>query len=87
MSNQELTEKLHKPIFRNFKKPNVNSSFVGNFWSTDPADMQLISKFNRRVCFFLCVNNVFHKFAWLLSLKDKQGITISNAFQKKVRWV
>ena len=30
MSNQELTEELHKPVSRNFEKREVHSSFTDN---------------------------------------------------------
>ena len=43
--------------------------------------MQLISKFNKRFR-FLCVIDVFSKYAWVAPLKDKKGISIVNAFQK-----
>ena len=38
MSNQQLADKLHKPIIRKFKKRK------GNIWEVYLADMQLISK-------------------------------------------
>ena len=38
-SNKELTEELHKPIIRTFKKRKVHSSFIDNIWGTDLADM------------------------------------------------
>ena len=44
--------------------------------------MQLISKFNKEFRFLLCVIDVFSKYAWVASLKDKKGISIVNAFQK-----
>ena len=44
--------------------------------------MQLISKFNKGFRFLLCVIDIFSKYAWVVSLKDKKGITITNAFQK-----
>ena len=44
--------------------------------------MQLISKFNREFRFLLCFIDIFSKYAWIVSLKDKKGITITNAFQK-----
>ena len=43
--------------------------------------MQLISKFNRGTRFLLCVNDVSNKYAWVVPLKHKKGITIVNAFQ------
>ena len=44
--------------------------------------MQLISKFNKGFRFLLCVIDIFSKYAWVVPLKDKKGITIINAFQK-----
>ena len=48
----------------------------------DLADMQLISKFNEGFRFLLCVINIFSKYAWVVPLKDKKGISIVNDFQK-----
>ena len=31
--------------------------------------------------FLLCVIDIFSKYAWVTPLKDKKGITITNAFQ------
>ena len=45
--------------------------------------MQLISKFNKRSRFLLCVIDIYSKYAWVVPLKDKKGISIVNAFQKK----
>ena len=44
--------------------------------------MKLISKFNKGFRFLLCVINIYNKYAWVIPLKDKKGITITNAFQK-----
>ena len=44
--------------------------------------MQLISKFNKGFRFLLFVIDVFSKYAWVVSLKDKKGVSIVNAFQK-----
>ena len=52
MSNQELSEELHKLIIRSFKKRKVYSHFIDNIWSGDLADMQLIRKFNKRIRFY-----------------------------------
>ena len=42
--------------------------------------MQLISKFNEGICFFLCVIDIFSKCACVITFKD-EGITIANAVQ------
>ena len=53
--NEQLAEKLHKPIIRNFKERTVYSEFKDNIWGADLADMQLISKFNKGFRFlFVC---------------------------------
>ena len=44
--------------------------------------MQSISKFSKEFLFLLCVIDIFSKYAWVIPLKDKKGITITNAFQK-----
>ena len=44
--------------------------------------MQLISKFNKGFRFLLCVIDIFSKYAWVVPLKDKKSITITDAFQK-----
>ena len=51
--NQQLAEELHKPIIRKFKKRKVDSAFKDNIWDADLADMQLISKYNKKVRFLL----------------------------------
>ena len=49
MSDQQLAEELHKLIIRKFNKSKVKPSFIDNIWDADLADMQLMSKFNKRV--------------------------------------
>ena len=60
----------------------MNSSFRDNIWSEDLADVQLLCKFNKGFRFLLCVIDIFSKYAWVIPLKDKNGISIVNAFQK-----
>ena len=45
-------------------------------------DIQLISKFNKGFRFLLCVIDIYGKYAWVVPLKDKKGITIANTFQE-----
>ena len=44
--------------------------------------MELISKFNKGIHFLLCVIDIYSKYAWVIPLKDRKGITIAYAFQK-----
>ena len=70
--NEQLAEELHKPIIRNFKKRTVHSRFKYNIWGADLVDMQLISKFNKRFRFLLCVIDIFREYAWIVPFKDKK---------------
>ena len=83
--NEQLAEELHKPIIRKFKERKVYLTFKGNIWEDDLADMQLISKFNKGFRFLLCVIDIFSKYAWVVSMKDKKGVSIVNAFQKNLK--
>ena len=78
--NKQLVEELHKPIIRKFKKRKVYSAFKDNIWDVDLADMQLISKSDKGFRYLLCVIDI-SKYAWVVPLKDKKGISIANAFQ------
>ena len=41
----------------------------------------MISKFNKRLT-LLCVIDIYRKYAWVIPLNEKEGITIYNAFKK-----
>ena len=85
--NEQLAEELHKSIIRKFKKGKVYSAFKDNMCGADLANMQLISKFNKGFRFLLCVIDIFSKYAWVVPLKDKKGVSIVNAFQKNFKVV
>ena len=82
LQNERLSKKLQKTIFKKFKRRKVYSSFKDNICCADLADMQLISKFNKRIRFLLCVIDLFSKYAWVVPLKDKKGLTTIDAFQQ-----
>ena len=54
--NEKLAEELDIPIIRKSKKKKrkVYSAFKDNIWGADLADVQLISRFNKRFRFLLC---------------------------------
>ena len=45
-------------------------------------DMQFINNYNKVFLFLLCAIDIFSKYARFVPLKDKNGITITNVFQK-----
>ena len=51
-------------LYAKLEKRKVFSSLKDDIWSTDVADMQLISEFNEGFQFLLCVIDVYSKYAW-----------------------
>ena len=43
--------------------------------------MELINKYNKRIRYLLCVIDIISKYAWVVPLKDKKGVTTVNIFQ------
>ena len=74
--NYQLANELHKPIIRKFKKRKVYSSFRDNIWGVDLVDMQSLSKYNKEIKYLFCAIDLFSKYAWVVPLKNKRGITI-----------
>ena len=62
-------------------KRKVYSSFKDNIWGVDLGNIQLISRYNKRIRYLLCAIDLFSKYAFVVPLKDKKGTTITNAFQ------
>ena len=52
------------------------------FGGVDLVDTQSLSKYNKEIKYLLCAIDLFSKFALVVPLKDKIGISIVNAFQK-----
>ena len=77
-----MPNELHKPIIRKFKKREVYSSFRENVWDVYLADMQSLSKYNKWNKYLLCAIYLFSKYAWVVTLKEKKGTSVVNAFQK-----
>ena len=44
--------------------------------------MQSLRKYNKGIKYLLCAIDLFSKYAWVVPLKDKRGITIVNAFRE-----
>ena len=47
MTNYQLANELQRQIIKKFKRRKVYSSFRGNIWGNDLADMQPLSKHNK----------------------------------------
>ena len=77
-----LADERHKPIIRKFNKRKVYSQFKDKIWGVDLADMQSLSRKNKGIKYLL---DLYSKYAFVISLKDKKGISIVNAFNKLIK--
>ena len=84
-SSSILADELHKTIIRKFNKRKVYSQFKDNIWGVDLADMQSLSRKNKGIKYILCAIDLFSKYAFVIPLKDQEGISIVNAFNKIIK--
>ena len=80
-----LADELHKPVIKKFNKRKVFSQFKDNIWGVDLADMQSLSRKNKDIKYLLCAIDLFSKYAFVIPLKDKKGISTVNAFNKIIK--
>ena len=72
---------LHKPIRRRFRRNRVIVGGIDEQWQMDLADMQSRQKFNDGYRYLLVCIDVFSKYAWVVPLKDKTGLSLVDAFK------
>ena len=84
-SSSILADELHKPIIKKFDKRKVYSQFKDNIWGVDLADMQSLSRKNKGIKYLLCAIDLYSKYAFVIPLKDKKGISMVNAFNKIIK--
>ena len=80
-----LADELHKPIIKKFDKRKVYLQFKDNIWGVDLSDMQSLSRKNKGIKYLLYVIDLYSKYAFVIPLKDKKGISIVNAFNKIIK--
>ena len=84
-SSSILADELRKPVIEKFNKIKVYSQFKDNIWGVDLAHMKSLSKKNKRIKYLLCAIDLYSKYAFVIPLKDKKGISIVNGFNKIIK--
>ena len=75
-----LTDELHKPVRKNFKKRRVFAAKSNDIWAADLVDMQYYAKTNKGYRYILMIIDVFSKYGWAIPLKRKTGSEMVEAF-------
>ena len=84
-SSSILADELHKSAIKNFTKRKVYSQFKDNIWGVELADMQSLSRKNKGIEYLLCAIDLYSKYAFVIPLKDKKGVSIVHAFNKIIK--
>ena len=84
-SSSILAGELHKPVIKKINKRKVYSQFKDNTWGVDLADMQPISKKNKGIKYLLRAIDLYSKYAFVVQLKDKKEISLTNGFNKIIK--
>ena len=63
----------------------VYSQFKDNIWGVDLADMQSLCRKNEGIKYLLYAIDLLSKYAFVIPLKDKKGVSIVNAFDKIIK--
>ena len=80
-----LADELHKLVIKKFNKRKLYSQFKDNLWGVDLADTQSLSKKNKNIKYLLCAIDLYSKYAFVIPLKDKKGISVTNGFNKIIK--
>ena len=64
------------------KTKRVISYGIDKIWAADLVEIQKFSKWNKGIKYLLTVIDVFSKYGWIASLKDKKTESVSSAIDK-----
>ena len=82
--HEELAQELHKSVVKTFKRRKVFTRVKNNIWEGNLAEMGSLSFKNRDVEFLLCMIDIFTKYGWIKTLKDKTAQIVLHGFAEIV---
>jgi transposase InsO family protein len=75
------TYTLHNPIRKRFPRYPYTITNIDDVWEMDLADLSSFSKYNDKFKYLLNVMDIFSRFAWSVTLKDKTASSITAALK------
>ena len=76
-----LAKEAFNPHITKFRRERIIPLYKDETWSADLIDKSSLSKYNDTYKFILTVIDIFTKYAWAIPLKNKSGLSITNAFK------
>ena len=80
--NKILSVELHKSKRKNYTRRKIIVNHIDEIFAVDLVEMQKFAKLNKGYRYLITCIDIFSKFAWVILLKDKRGITIKQALQR-----
>ena len=78
----ELANELHKTIRHKFPTRRVFAKKANDIWAADLIEMIPYSRQNKGYKYLLTVIDIFSKYGWIIPLKRKSGVEVTDAFKK-----
>ena len=79
--SDELTNELHKPVWKKFRKRILFVRGIDEIWAADLVDMQYYTLTNKGYKYILMIIDVFSKYGWAIPLKTKKGPEVAQVFR------
>ena len=79
--HQQLAKEVFSPLITKFRRQRIIPLYKYEIWSADLIDKSSPSKYNINYKFILTVIDIFTKYARAIPLKNKSGLSITNAFK------
>jgi hypothetical protein len=81
-----LAKELYKPVRQKFEERTILTKGIDGLWAADLIDIKKFSKENSGYMYILNVIDTFSKFAWAVPIKNKDGVRVSKAFEKIIKF-
>ena len=81
LQNQEAYS-LQRPLRKHFQRNKIMVSGIDDQWSADFMDVVKFSEFNEGYKYVFVVIDVFSKYLWMHSLRDKKGTSVAHALRE-----
>src|SRR5438477_10817346 len=76
---------LHRGIVKKFKKRKIITKGIDDIWAADLLVMKAYSRQNKGYKYIFNIIDTFSKYMWLVPLKNKTGLEVTEAFKLVIK--